>query len=446
MQPILLTALFALGACAAVGPNFQSPQIALPGQFAGSGAAANPLQRQSQWWQSYHDATLSALIERGLRQSLDVQLAMERVRAAQATLRTTGVNAALDGTYTVTPQRQGTEGAGAQGASPQTLNAGLVLDLFGGLRRAREGAGAGLTGAEADVGTARLAWLADLISTYGNARFNQTALALTRQTIATRQKTVEITRHQFEAGSATDYQMAQAQALLDTARADLPNYEARFNANVFAIATLLDEPAAPLMAQMQKGARQLRSPGSSATGVPADLVRNRPDIRSAEAALHQAVAAVGVAEADLYPSVTLTGTLARTGSAASWSFGPKIALPLLNQGLLSATRDAKISAARQAELSWRSAVMNAVEQVQVAKSNFGNYGRRQAALAQAASNYDRALALAQQNYEAGAISLLDLLDTDRSAAAARLSAASAANDTALEWAVLQIALGSGIQP
>lgn len=446
MKPILLTALCALGACAEVGPQYQSPQIALPGQFVGASAAANPLQGQSQWWQAYHDATLSALIERGLRQSLDVQLAMERVRAARATLRTTGVNAALDGSYAVTAERTLSEGGATQNSSPQALNASLVLDLFGGLRRESEGAKAGISAAEADLGTARLAWLADLISTYGTARFDQTALALTRQTIATRQKTVEITRHQFEAGSATDYQMAQAQALLDTARADLPNYEARFNANVFALATLLDEPAAPLMAQMQKGARQLRTPGTSTTGVPADLLRNRPDIRSAEASLRQAVAAVGVAEADLYPSITLSGTFNRTGGNASWSFGPKLTLPILNRGVLTAARDAKVSAAKQSELSWRSAVMNAVEQVQVAKSNLGNYGRRQAALAQAASNYERALALAQQNYEAGAISLLDLLDTDRSAAAARLSAASAANDTALEWAVLQIALGSGIQP
>jgi multidrug efflux system outer membrane protein len=437
MKPLVLTALCALGACAAVGPHYRSPQIALPGQFVGAGTAANPMQGQSQWWQAYKDPMLSALIARGLQQNLDVQLAMERVRASQATLRTTGVNSAFDGTYAVTAERQLSEGGGAQNSSPQALNSSLVLDLFGGLRRASEGARAGMSAAEADLATARLAWLAEMISTYGTARFDQTALALTRQTIATREKTVEITRRQFDAGLATDYQMAQAQALLDTARADLPNYEARFNANVFALATLLDEPAAPILAQMQKGARQLRTPGPSATGVPADLLRNRPDIHKAEASLRQAVAAVGVAEADLYPSVTLTGSFDRSGGNASWSFGPKLTLPVFNRGRLSAARDEKISEAHQAELSWRSAVMNAVEQVQVAKSNLSNYGRRQAALARAASNYDKALALAQQSYDSGAISLLDLLDTDRSAAAARLAAASAANDAAL---------GSGAQP
>lgn len=194
---------------------------------------------------------------------------------------------------------------------------------------------------------------------------------------------------------------------------------------------------------MQKGAPLLRTPGRVKAGVPADLLRNRPDLRASEASLRAAVAAVGVAEADLLPSITLSGTVANSSGTRSWSLGPELSLPVLNRGALRANRDAKVSAARQAELSWRSAVNGAVEDVQVAASNLTQYRLRQSALEQAARSYGHALGLAQQNYEAGAITLLDLLDTDRSAASARISAASAANETAQEWAFLQIALGAG---
>ncbi|MDP2494783.1 TolC family protein [Shimia thalassica] len=268
-------------------------------------------------------------------------------------------------------------------------------------------------------------------------------LALTRTTIDARQETVDITDSQLAAGATTEYEVAEARALLSTAQAGLPQYAALFDANVYAMATLLNEPAGPILAQMQKGAPQLRTPGGARSGVPADLLRNRPDVRSAEADLAASVAEVGVAEAALYPSLSLTGTVGRTQGVDSWSFGPELSLPVFNQGQLRASRDAQLSVAKQSEIAWRASVLAAVEDVQVAQSNLTRYRQRAKLLRTAADEYGRALELAQQNYRSGATTLLDLLETDRNTASARIAAASAVNDAAQSWATLKIATGAG---
>ena len=145
----------------------------------------------------------------------------------------------------------------------------------------------------------------------------------------------------------------------------------------------------------------------------------------------------------MYPSLSITGTVGRIEALNSWSFGPTLTLPILNQGKLRATRDAAVSSAKQYEIAWRAAVLDAVEDVQVAQSNLSRYRQRVMLLETAASDYGRALTLAQQNYRAGAITLLDLLETDRNTASARISAASAVNDAAQAWATLKIATGAG---
>ncbi|MEF2073756.1 efflux transporter outer membrane subunit [Consotaella aegiceratis] len=443
MNLVKLAPLLLMAGCTAVGPDYQRPAIGVSRSFVGGTHAPLAAVAWRAWWQDYHDPMLNELISRGLNQGLDIASASERIREAEANLRATGIAAALDGSASLARMRSGGDGVSTTTTNSRELSGSLVVDMFGGIRREREAAKADLVAARADLESTRLAWLAELIAAYSDARYYQESLALTRETINSRVQTVSVTQKQYEAGAETEYDLAEAQALLDAARADLPQYLAEFNANVFAIATLLNEPAGPIMAQMQKGAPQLRTPGKVSVGVPADLLRTRPDVRYYEGLLHAAVAEIGVATADMLPSVTLTGDITVSGSITSWSYGPELSLPVLNQGQLAAQRDAKISEAKQAEIDWRSAVASAVEDVQVALSNLAQYRLRSVALQKSVASYSRALSMAQENYRAGAITLLDLLDTDRSTASAKISAASARNDAAKEWATLQIAIGAG---
>ncbi len=443
MKALWLAPLLLVAGCAAVGPDYQRPDVALPTAFVGGNSAEVRGLATRAWWEDYRDPILNDLVRRGLAQNLDVKEAEEAVRQAEANLRATGINAALSGSGTAERVRAGGDQMAAGYYTNTSLSADVVLDLFGGIRRGQQAAEADLAASRAEVEVTRLFWLAELIAAYGNARYNQEALAITRETVRAREETVSITRNKFNAGDATELDTAEAEALLETARADLPAYRAQFDANVFAIATLLNEPAAPILAVMERGAAPLRTPGSVATGVPADLLRNRPDVRMDEADLRAAVAEVGVAEADMLPSITLGGTVGRTTGTESWSFGPSLTLPILNQGALAADRDAAISAARQAEITWRAAIVSAVEDVQTGQSTLRQYRAHATALDRAAASYARAYGLAQGNFRDGAIDLLDLLDTDRNKTAAEISAASAANQAAQEWATLQIATGAG---
>ncbi|MGG7564828.1 efflux transporter outer membrane subunit [Rhodovulum sp. DZ06] len=445
-----LAALALAAGCTTVGPDYIRPEAPLTARFAAADAppqgaeAPAPLGAvaQEEWWDAYRDPILSELTARGLAQDLSTQAAAARIRRAEAALRRAGGPAPWSGDLTAGWTASGGEGY-ADEASAGGLGAALVIDLFGGLERARQGAEADLASARAAEETARLAWAAALVAAYSDARYNQEALALTRQTIAAREETTEITRRQRAAGAATEYELAEIEALLANARAAAPGYAAGFEANVFAIATLLAEPARPLMARMQKGAPLLRIPETPASGVPADLLRNRPDVRGAEADLASAVAAAGVAEAALYPSLTLSGEITLSTSGQGWSFGPALRLPVFNQPALRAERDGALAAVEAAKLEWQASVLSAVEDVQIAQSALSRGRQRAAALRTAARGYDRALRLARENYRSGAISLLDLLDTDRNAAAARISAASAANEAAKAWATLKIATGAG---
>jgi multidrug efflux system outer membrane protein len=441
-----LTALLMISACTAVGPDpTDLPETKVPAGFTEGEGSAPAQIATTAFWSNYQDPVLSQLLAQGLENSLDIMAANELIRAAEADLRATAPLAAqvTGSDASATRSRTGSDGSSTSYSTSANLSASYVFDLFGGAKRARQGAAAAYASAEAEAQVTRLAWLAEVLGAYSDARYYQQALALTRDTIEAREGTLQVTNNMLSLGLATEYDTAQTQALLETARADLPNYEALFNAQVFSLSTLLNQQANPLMARMKAGASQLRIPPGPGTGLPADLLRNRPDIQSSQQDLVQALAEIGVATADMLPSISLTGSVSDSSGSNSWAFGPSISLPIANQGVLQATRSRRISEARTADIAYRTQIASAVEDVQRNQSNLRRYRQRVATLDKAAAAYDRAYSLARTNFEAGALPLVDLLDADRQRAVARLSAASARNDASKEWALLQISTGAG---
>ncbi|PJI85740.1 multidrug efflux system outer membrane protein [Yoonia maricola] len=447
MQHTTLSAvILTLGvtACTPVGPDYQTPSIDLPSRFVDGDATTSGQSSAQQWWLRLDDATLNSLVARGMAQNLDVRTATERINEANAALRATGQAAQITGSGSVSSTVSDTSETNRTTSDSGTLAASYVFDIFGGARRGQEQAAAALEGAVYDVGTARLALLASLVGNYVDARYYQEAIALTRESIATRRQTVALTGEQQQLGVVSELDYVNAEALLNEALANLPALEAGFYTSVYGIATLLGEPAGPITAALEQGAPQPRVAGDAGVGVPADLLRNRPDVISAERDIAAATAAIGVATADIYPSLDLDGTVTAS-DPSSWTFGPTLSLPLLNQTALRAARDQEISQARQAELTWRNTVLTAVEDVQTAQVNYQRLQREVVARQAAAESYERALELSTQTYQAGTISLLDLLDAERSRATAQLSLASSLQDLTNAWISLQIAAGRGWQ-
>ena len=409
--------------------------------FVGGATKSLVQASTTNWWQNYSDPVLNEFVEIGLSSNLDIRTALERIVAARQDARAFGLPEQVTGDASIDGRR--TE---ANGVIDETLNASLdatfVFDIFGGFKRGREQSLAQLEAAQFDAGTVRLAYLADIVSAYVLVRYYETAASITRRSIRSRRGTLDVVNTRFRAEEATTLDVAQAQSLLRTAEASLPIIEAQRHVNAFRIATLLDVPTSTVMAKLSKPRRIPRVRGGMATGVPADLLRNRPDVRSAERTLAASTARFGVSAAQLFPSVSLGGTIT-TGDNQGWTLGPSITVPLFDQTRRRANRNIALSQARQAELAYRLEVRQAAEEVQTALVLVNARRRQSNALQQAASTSERVNNLTRTSFGEGLVPIDTVLDAERTVLDNQLQLALANSEWAQAWAQLQVALGKG---
>lgn len=446
MRAILFSSvLTALAACDAVGPDYVAPTISLSDNFVEGGSAQSVEPSQNRWWSSLGDKRLDEIVSRGLARNLTVGSAMQAVRAAQANARAAGIANQVSGGLNGSASRVGVSDVAGIAVDDftlrsATLGAGMAL---AGTNRVQERALASLDAASLDVGTARLAYLSSVVGAYIDARYYQEVLELTRQSVSNNRRILEIVEGERDVGDAAPLNVAQAQAQLSTVRARLPDLESAFLANVYNIASLVSEPAAPLLGTMQSGAPQPIPRTSPEVGVPANLLRNRPDVQAAERRYAAAVAAIGVAEAQLYPSISLSGTVSSSSLVDTWTFGPALSLPVFDRGALKARRDAAMAEADGAEIAWRQSVQQAVQDVQSAQSAYRLAKREVNVLREAVAANQTVFDLTERAYRIGEIGLLDLLDAELALTAAHASLAGAMQQAASSWLQLQIATGSG---
>ncbi|KQV34993.1 MULTISPECIES: efflux transporter outer membrane subunit [unclassified Rhizobium] len=460
LKVLLPLSLLLLSGCM-VGPDYQKPDASLPGKFSQGNQASTDVTLNP-WWEAFRDNRLNSLVTQGMNENLDVQQSLERIVEARANV----IVAASGGLPQINAggaaTAQGTDGSYLRRTSlgttdhneTKTLNAGAdvswLLDFFGQYRRAKESAEASLDASYDDVNVARLAYLSDLTASYIEARYNQEALALQRKNLESRRETLKLTNDIKAAGAASSLDVVQAEGLVNTTLAELPGYEAGFNQAANHIATLLGLPATSITASLQKGTAQPWPRYNTKIGIPADLVRNRPDIRRAERLLAAQTAAIGVAEAQLYPSLTLGGTIdvtrtiaAAVGSAGSWSFGPSLSIPVFSGGRLKANVDIAKSGAQQQYLAWKQTVLNGIEEVENALIALQKNYETVAALRKVVKSYEEALSLARESYKGGATSLLDVLDAERNLAASRVTLAASIRNLANNYVTLNVAIGGG---
>ncbi|MGQ3210786.1 efflux transporter outer membrane subunit [Shinella sp.] len=452
-----------------VGPDYQKPDTALPAKFSESKATSSESVALNPWWESFRDKRLNGLVHQGMAENLTVQQALERITAAEANviiagagaLPNVGLSAAgnvsgQDGSYLRRNSITAANPDGSDHSQSKSMNAGLsaswLIDFFGQYRRQREVANASLDAAYDDVGVARLAYLSDLVSSYVSARYFQEALALNRKNLVSRRETLKLTNEIKEAGAASSLDVLQAEGLVNQTLANLPALETGFHQSANHIATLLGVPAATITSSLIKGASQPMPRYSTRTGIPADLIRNRPDIRAAERRLQAATAQIGVAEADLYPSIELGGSIgaarnfnARVGNLTSWSFGPTLSLPIFNGGALKAQVKIARSDAEQQYLTWKSTVLNAVEEVENAQTALIRDYQTVAAQRKVVDTFDQTLVLARESYRGGASTILDVLDAERNVAESRLALATAIRQLARDYVALNVAIGGGAE-
>lgn len=436
-----------LAACGKA-PAYKAPEPAAPAAF--EGAASVKAQATSRhWWTSFRDPVLDQLVATGLAQNLSVAQAVERITEAKAAAGISAANGRPELDLSAsTGMTDPTSGASVR-ASAATSSLSWMIDLFGGAASSRASSKAGLGEAFASAEVARIVMTSEVATAYVDLRYYQNRMALTRDSRTSRAKSAELVHSAFGEGAATRLDTLRADQLVASADALLPGLEVGYATALNRLATLTGQPSAVVAAQVKRGGGQPVPRLRASVALPAEVLRHRPDVIVAERQLASAYAAVGVAEADLYPSLTLTGSITSSGlDGGSFetvrSFGPRVTLPLFNGGRLrNALRGAE-SRADQARLAWRETVLTAVEEIQTALAAYGRDGRNMAAQEKLLSISTETLDLARSSFALGQTDFLSVLEAERSLLDARAALAEANRDRALNYIRLSAATVDGV--
>lgn len=439
---LILTSAACLAACVA-GPGYAPPTVNLPDHFSMARAPAAPDLSRNAWWTGFNDPVLTNLVYRGLAQNLTIRQAQERVNAARALAD--GAGGVTSGALGLEATRSDDTGSSTVDSSEAGLRGNWLLDFFGKARNTRDSSLYSAQAIEADAQAATLGYLSEIAGAYIDLRYNETLLHLKRLDAASRMETRDQTQSLAAAGNATQIDVAQSMALVSASQAEIPVIEANARRQANRIATLLGVPAGTLM--LAPTARQPLPAHGAPAGIPADLVRNRPDIRAAERRYAAAVARIGVAEAELYPSVQLSGTITAGRidgvTENSWSFGPSLTFPIFGRKALRANVAAAQADARQALLRWQETVLAAVEQVENSLYAGQKYAAASVSARETVAQFQKSLDLSRRLAAEQSVTSLDLIDIELLISDARETQAQSMRQVALEYVQLNVALGAG---
>jgi len=435
-----------LAGCSSLGLDYSRPEMRLSSSYVSATPAGSTVKADTAWWTAFGDKQLDALVEAGLSQNLTVLQAIERVEEARATARINGVSfqPAVNGSASASVSGN-TAVDGITTARSAAIDASWELDLFGAGKRNREAQIANVEAAEEAVNGARLTLIGDIVSAYVNIRTYQRRLALAKASLETQTATTDVVRKQVAAGAATELALSQSIGQQQSTAAGIPSLEAALQQSINALAVLLGQEPVEIQSQFRKSGNIPRAAGNIGKGVPADLLRSRPDIRQSERELASAVADIGIKEADLYPSLTLSGALSVNAAAGAWSLAPSLTLPIFNRDRLTANVDLAKSAARGAYLGYRETVLGAVRDVEDALVAYSREKSRRTSLAASVAAYSKAAELSKQLYEGGSATYSELLNAQSAQQSAENALAQSDAQLALDYIGLAKALGGGWQ-
>jgi NodT family efflux transporter outer membrane factor (OMF) lipoprotein len=463
----LLASALTLGGCA-VGPDYHRPVDGLADFHASKAVlarAAPPDAPLDQWWAGFHDPALTRIIQRALAQNLDLAASLARVRQARAAAQEAG--AQLLPTVDFDPQasvlHQSLESPiGAIGrhlpgyARDQRLYdvgaaASWEIDLFGGLRRGSEAAHAEAQAAEAAGYGTRISVAADAADAYFQLRGDQARLAVAQRQVQTDTHLLDLVHLRRASGIGNDRETAQAEALLEQARTTIPPLRIDQEAQLNRLDVLMGAQPGTYAAELAVASDIPGIPAIPATG-PLDMLRRRPDIIAAERQVAAANARIGVALAEYYPKISISGLLGFESLSTSKLFSAAAFQPAATGALRwrlfdFGKVDAEVASSRgrdaEALAQYRATVLHAAEDVENAFTGLVQTEQRTTTLRAEVASLARARDLSQQSYSAGAIALTDVLDADRQLLSAQDDLARNRADAAREAVRSYRALGGG---
>jgi outer membrane protein, multidrug efflux system len=442
-QVWLIVAILMLLAGCMVGPDYKPPNVPVPDGWR---AAGSPLAAPTQptdlggWWHALGDRMLDALVDQALAENLDLKTVAARVREARAA-RVIAASGAFPtiGTSTSYARTQPFSKHSQFGAllPPDLAEVNLFqgdfdatweLDVFGGIRRGIEAADADIAAAEDDERDVRVTLLAEVARNYVEIRSLERRIAIAAENIESQRSSVALTEDRFRTGLASELDVRQARSLLATTESEVPVLERQREQTLHALGVLVGREPNALQDDL---ARPAPIPGAAApdalavripVGLPSDLLRRRPDVRRAERQVAAATARIGVATADLFPKVSLTGLAGLESISASDFFtsgsryftaGPTISWSIFEGGRLRANVAVQDARADQALNGYVKAVLTALADVEDSLVAYGKERSRHVALVSAAEENRRSVVLARDLYVHGLGTYLAVLDAER---------------------------------
>lgn len=469
----LLPALLplALAACAA-GTGYRAPEAAVPAQWqalpAAPAAGAAPLATAASaatrdrdaavlaaWWRQFNDPVLDGLVDEALARNLDLRNARAVLQEARAARRAAGAELGPSVTASASYARNTSARTTGSGATRELYSAGFDAswepDVFGRLRNGRAAADAELGAASEQLRDTRVSLVAEVARNYIELRAAQQRLALAEAGIAARRQSLELASWRQQAGLVSDLDVAQARTELESARAGLPALESAIVAARNRLDVLLGHAPGALAARLPAAAAVPQA-ATIAVGIPADTLRQRPDVRVAERRLAAQVARLDAARAARYPSLRLSGSIGwealtaqglGDAGALARSLLASLSAPIFDAGRLRAAVGVQDARLEQARVAYESAVLLALEDVEDALAGLAAAQEKVTRLADAVAAAQDTRAIAGYRYQSGLADFIAVLDSERTLISLQDQQAVAAGDLAAAQVRLYKALGGG---
>ena len=461
MSPIVaILALIVMAGCA-VGPNYRRPAVQTPTAYRD---LREDTQAQAQaasfadlpWWQVFQDPQLQELIRTAVKENYDLQLAAERITAARAQVTITRSH--------LFPQVQGDANFnGGKDTSTQskfnflglTADAAFQLDLFGRLRRATEASRAELLATQDAKNTVMLTLVSDVASDYFHLLDLDLQLHITYDTVKTQEESVKLTKLRLDHGVATKLDVLQAQQVLDSANAQIPDLERQIGQEEDAISILLGHYPGNVPRGRPLAEQPL--PPEVPPGMPSSLLERRPDIRQVEQGLIAANAEIGVARAAFFPQISLTGSGGGAFGRSSlfsglmssqsgiWSYGAQVSQPIFTGGALRGNLQLAESQHRQELIAYKQVIQLAFRDVSDALIGYQKLHQVRVAQETTVKDLQDTVDTSLVRYRGGITTYLEVLDGQRSLFNAELALAQARGNEYQSLVQLYKALGGGWQ-
>ena len=424
----LFAPVFLFSACAAVGPNFKSPENNLPADYRwdASKNGRSAAQRDG-WWTVFDDSGLNRIIGQVRTNNHDLRAGLKRYDQARAVIGVSRAGALPQ--VAVTPsgsrQRISEESVNGRGGTFSTYNlpasVDWEIDLFGRIRRGVEAAQADAQASGEDLNNLRLTLETEAATRYFTMRALDQEIGIVQEGVGSRKNSLKLAQDRKNLGVVSELDVAQAQTLLATSEADLQGLRRERAAQEAALAVLAGQPAS----NFRIAAKGLAgSPPNLPSGFPSELARARPDIRRAERNLAAENARVGVATAAFYPSISLTGSLGvqssdignlLNGGARFWAISPQAYIPIFQGGRNKANLARSQSRYEEVLENYQQTVLEALSEVETALAARAFYDGQSAALARASTAAERTREIANDQYQGGTSNYLNVLDAERTA-------------------------------